>query len=340
MRSFLFQLGLRLVILTAICAICASIHWPIDYYTNIPRGTSYGKLSWIYNAMDSSKVGHQTNVFVGSSICLNSVNDSLMNELDTSEANYINLGLPHTCFALAYEVLEEMVQRGIRPKKVYLCLKSDAMAKDIHQMYPLVADAGDMVESIPEGNVLAGQSLLKRMAWNQHYWSQAYKFHALDTAYLRPSNYGFRPLAPRDSQAVEQYYATYAAFNSKQLEVIEKMRGGEGVNWRLKVQLARLDWLNNAHFQRECVRKSMALLEEKQIDFDVIMYPNLVLQRQGGYALMQAYYHEVFPEISARGHRLIVPEGAYLRDASNWNDMNHLNSRGADQFTRELLSKL
>lgn len=340
MRSFLYQLGLRLVILTAICAICASIRWPMGYYINIPRGTSYGKLSWIYNAMDSSKVGHQTNVFLGSSICLNSVNDSLMNQLDTSEANYINWGLPHTCFALTYEVLEEMVERGIRPKKVYLCLKSDAMAKDIHQMYPLVADAGDMVESIPEGNVLAGQSLLKRMAWNQHYWSQAYKFHALDSAYLKHLNCGFRPLVPRDSLAVEKYYSTYAAVNSKQVDVIEKMRRGEGANWKLKVQLARLDWFNNAYFQRECMRKSMALLEKMQIDFDVIMYPNLVLQRQGRTQVMQDYFHEVFPEIRAQGHRLIVPNGPYLLDASKWNDTNHLNSRGASLFTRELLSKL
>lgn len=340
MKSFLYQLFLRVVIMAAVLAFWATIHWPKDFYVNIPKGTSYGKLSWIYNAMNSARVGHETSIFLGSSICLNSVNDSLMNALDTTGADYVNLGLPHTCFALGYEVLEEMVERGIRPKKVYLCLKSDAMAIDIHKMYPLVADAGDMLESIPEGNVLALQSLMKRMAWNQHYWSRAYKFHVLDSAYLKHSNYGFRPLVPRDSVDVEKYYSTYAAVNSKQVEVIEKMQSGEGGDWRLKVQLARLDWFNNAYFQRESVRKSMALLEKMQIDFDVIMYPNLVLQRQGRSQVMQDYFHAIFPEIRAHGHRLIVLDGPYLLDASKWNDTNHLNSRGANLFTRELLSKL
>ncbi len=332
---------LRLFAMAVVCAIWAAVRWPSDYYPSIPRGTSYGKLSWIYSAMDAQKVNPETRVFLGSSICMNSVNDSLLNVLDTTNANYVNLGLPHTCFALVYEVLEEMVvQRGLKPQKVYLCLKANSMAVDIHKLYPLVADAGDMVQSIPEGNVYAVQSLFKRIAWNHHYLTRFYKYESMNALDTSHSDYGFRALLPRDSAAVEKHYTTYAADNSQHFDLIEGLNRGEREGWKWELQLAKVDVLDNAYFQRQSIRKSMALLTAMDIDFDVIMYPNLVLQRQGRKKVMEDYYHSIFPEIKAGGHELIVLDGDYLRNASYWNDLNHLNSRGANLFTRELLLRL
>ncbi len=341
MRKFLIKLGIRLSIMAVICGAYGWIKWSPDYYASIPFGTSYGKLEWIHNKLKSNAVKDGSVIFLGSSICMNSVNDSLLGEWDSTDLKYHNLGLPHTCYAIVHEVLEDIVEvRGIQPKKVYLCLKSDAIAINIHKMYPLAADASDILESVGQGNVLAGQTYFKRIAWNNNFFTRSFKLKTLDSTYISASNYGFRYHLPIDSLESEKNYKRQSVISTPNFDAIEKVNNGESPNWKLQLLLFHLDWLENVHFQKECVRNSIALLERLGIEYDIILYPNLVLHRQQRVQVMLDYYYRTFPEIKANGHEIIYFDGDYLGNAKYWVDMNHLNKDGAELLTKELFEKI
>jgi hypothetical protein len=341
MKDFLLKLSWRLAVMLCVATAWAWIKWPLNYYTEIPQGTSYAKISWVGKYLAQHPTLEQTEVFLGSSICFNGINDSLLNAQAATGKKYVNFGLPHSCNAITFELLKEMVMaQKRRPEKVYLCLKSDAIPLNIHNMYPLIATGHHITSSAADLNVYAAQSTFKRAAWNINYGTEIYKYNPIDSTKIIQSNYGYRPSPTIDSLESEKLYKKFYAFNADNFKVIEKLNKGATPDWKLQFMLTRLDYVNNVKFQRECFKKSILLLEEYNIAYDVIMYPNFVLQRDFSNEVMVDYYNGIYPEIKKFGHSIIAFDGAYLTDATSWNDMNHLNYRGAASLTEEFLQEV
>jgi len=340
MQLFLKKLAIRLIILCSVIAAWSAWNWSDEYYAELPNGTNYTKYTWIMENLKTERDWTKTEVFMGSSICLNSINDSLLNDLDSTETRYLNLGVPHTCNAIMYELLEEMIEeKGIRPAKVYLCLKSDATPLKIHNLYPMLADAGDMYSSMGDGNVFAIQSLAKRMGWNTHYFTRSVKRRIFFDQFMVKSDFGHRHLTPIDSLSTEREYKKFYAMTKANFEAIDRNNQGVPPNLKLKLLLAKLNWLENAKYQKQAFRNCMTLLNQHQIPFEIIMYPNFILQRINGNATMLAHYDREFPEIQATGHEIITFDGEYLKSANNWIDMNHLNYTGSELLTRRLFEQ-
>ncbi|MFM7731344.1 MAG: hypothetical protein ACKO6L_09915, partial [Flavobacteriales bacterium] len=107
------------VVLTCLAGVVFMLPLPSSYYFGIARKTEYSKLSWVHDRLTVDSSWENTIAFVGSSICLNGINDSLLNLWDSSSTSYVNLGITHSCFAMTDVVLEDMIlEQKIKPKKV------------------------------------------------------------------------------------------------------------------------------------------------------------------------------------------------------------------------------
>jgi len=289
--------------------------------------------------MEQQQDWSNTVVFLGSSLCLNDINDSLLNVWDTTEKRYVNLGFPHTCNAIVCEVLEELiVEKKKRPAKVYLALKADTEPDGIHSLYPLIADAGDINESFADQNVLALESILKRMAWNTNYFTQAIKKNNFEADRVMVSEYGIRNPPEADSSEVERIFTKHKRWMTAVFEEMERKNKGQVEPIKSQLMAWKNNWLGNRKFQDDCLRRSIALLEENKIPYDLILYPNLVLQRRGGAEHVKEYYYRKFCQGRTSNPVIIDFGGEYLKEPGYWVDVNHLSSKGADQLTWDFYS--
>ena len=110
-KRFVAKMAVRAAVLGALCTLVFYVPLSREYYFSILKYSDYSKISWIENKLNETQNLDSTVVFVGSSICLNGVNDSLLNALDTSSTQYLNLGMTHTCFAIIDALLEDMLER-------------------------------------------------------------------------------------------------------------------------------------------------------------------------------------------------------------------------------------
>ncbi|MFM7727691.1 MAG: hypothetical protein ACKO7B_13375, partial [Flavobacteriales bacterium] len=81
-------------------------------------------------------------------------------------------------------------------------------------------------------------------------------------------------------------------------------------------------------------------LNEKNIPFDIIVYPNLVSARMEKQDIMANYIRRTFPSIDYNQHRIITANDTAFANARYYNDMNHMNPDGAELLSRYIYSKL
>jgi hypothetical protein len=341
MKTFAKKILFRIVLLTIVVSALFAMKLPRSYYFSIPEKTDFSKMTWIENKLNATPNLDSTVVFMGSSICFNGINDSLMNAWDTSSTEYINLGLTHTCYAIIDALLENMVvDRNLRPKKVLLCFKGDAMARNIHNMYSLVAESDQIIHSVADGNMLFVPSFLKRASWNVNAATRFFKHDDGDERMIFHSNYGFEPQRVRDSVEVEKIYKRLKAGSEANFASIEQEAKGGPQSFKLKLLLAKVDYLENVKFQRNQFEKSAALLDKYGIDYDIILYPNMISARMEKEYLMADYIKRTFKNIDYSKHEVITVNDPAFKDATNFVDMNHLNPKGAAVLTKIIYEKL
>ncbi len=341
MKTFLKKSLFRLLIFMVLLALVFFIRLPRSYYFSIPEKTDFSKMTWIENKLNATESFDNTIVFVGSSITFNGINDSLLNAWDTTSTQYLNLGITHTCYAIVDAMLENIIiDRKLHPKKVMLCFKGDAMARNIHNMYSLVADSEQILTSAADGNMLFVPSFLKRASWNTHALTHYFKLDEGDEKERFVSNYGFDPQRVRDSIEVEKIYTRLKAGSEANFNSIEQEAKGGPQSLKLRLLLTKIDYMENIKFQRKSFERSAALLDKYGIDYDILLYPNLISARLEKSYLMADYIKRTFTGIDFTKHSVITVTDPAFKNASLYVDMNHLNPKGAEKLTEVVYGEL
>jgi|688.fasta_scaffold14538_9 hypothetical protein len=337
LRKFLGRAFAFLILL----GIVFAFELPRQYYFSIPEKSSFSKITWIEKKLNNTKNLDNNVIFVGSSICMNGINDSLLNAWDTSGTSYLNLGQSHTCFAIIDVLIDNIVlERKLKPKKVMLCFKGDAMASLIHTMYPAAADEKKILNSTLQCNTFVIPSILKHASWNTNYVTRAFKFDDGDTTKIFTGEYGFEPQGYRDSAAVETIYKRLKAGSEANFAAIEQETKGAPQGLKTKLFLTKVDIMENVKFQRNSFANTAKTLDQHNIDYDIILYPNMISARMNKPHLMADYIRHTFKEIDYSKHRIIFMEDSTFKDARMFTDMNHLNPKGAEALTRLVYEEL
>jgi hypothetical protein len=158
---------------------------------SIPKGSVCSKIPWDFRQLESKRITENTRLFIGSSLCKTGINDSLMEARDTSAAQFLNFGVSHGRNAISTFILRKTIaERGNRPHKVYLCLKSDSRPTGIHRMYGVIADRSEILGTIPFRNIRFMECFFKRFSWNVNTVTGIYKMNTHDDHMIHQSNYG------------------------------------------------------------------------------------------------------------------------------------------------------
>jgi len=337
LKLFLRKSLVRMIAFLAVAIAVFFIRLPREYYFSIPEKSSFSKITWNENRLNTIDNLDNTVVFVGSSICLNGINDSLLNTLDSTGTTYLNLGQSHTCFAITDVLLDNIVlDRKLHPKKVMLCFKGDAMASLIHSMYPVTASSQKILQSAGDYNTFLLPQILKRISWNVNYLTEKVKFDDRDHLKIFKSNYGFEPQRYRDSSEVEVIYQRLKVGSEANFRSIEQTTQGVQHGIKTKLFLTKVDYMENVKYQRTVFERSARMLDEHGIDYDIILYPNMISARMNKPHLMADYIKHTFKGIDYSKHDIIFMTDTAFTDARNYADMNHLNPTGAELLTRKV----
>jgi hypothetical protein len=340
-KRFVAKLTGRMLLLAIICLCIFFIPISRSYYTGLMEYSDYSKINWIETKLDHTQSLDSTVVFVGSSICLNGINDSLLNALDTTNTEYLNLGMTHTCFAIIDALLEDMLERRqLHPKKVILCFKGNAMARNIHNMYPAYASPSLILSSAAQHNTFYFPSILKRISWNVHYLTRSFKLNEADYSKGFNSTYGFKPLEYIDTEKVEKSYRNQRAGSEANFNAIQSENEGNARSTKTQLILAYTDMNENVSYQRHMFERAANRLDKHGIPYDIIVYPNLVSARMEKQDIMANYVRRTFPSIDYSNHRIITANDTAFANARYYNDMNHMNPDGAEMLTRYIYQQL
>jgi hypothetical protein len=338
LRLFVKQISLRLILLVVVLLLLFFLPVKRSYYNQLLAESDYSKISWNENKLNATNNMDNTVLFMGSSICLNGVNDSLMNQWDTTNTEFINMAVSHTCFALSEVILEDMlVNRKLRPKHVYLCFKGDAMASQIHNMYPLVASPLQIAESIRYGNFLYLPSMLKHISWNINTVSRFFKYSSADASKRFNSSYGYSPLKKRSLEYVEKNYSNNRIGSEANFNAIDRYNKNIAMPLKSKITVIKADVTENIYFQRKMFSQSAKLLDEYKIPYDIIIYPNMISARMGRPDIMENYVRKKFTDIDFNQHEIVTITDTAFANAAYFADINHLNTDGAELLSSILL---
>lgn len=340
-KRFVGALAVRLGVLALLCTLVFYIPLPRTYYFSLLKYSDYSKINWIESKLNATPSLDSTVVFVGSSICLNGINDSILNALDTSSTQYLNLGMTHTCFAIIDALLEDMLERReLRPKKVMLCFKGDAMARYIHTMYPVQATPGHIQTSAFQFNTQYIPSFLKRVAWNIHSLTQTSKYIPQEEGKEFTSSYGFKPQTFNSIDKVEKSYRNLRQGSETNFNAIQGENEGRSLPFKSKLMLAYTDVTQNVIYQRTMFERSAKRLDDLHIPYDIIVYPNLVSARMDKQEIMANYVRRTFSSIDFSKHQVIAANDTAFANAKYYVDMNHLNPDGAALLTHYVYDQL
>lgn len=330
----------RAAIIAFVALLIFFLPLPKKYYTHLTQHTDYSKIDWVENRLNEVQELGDKELFVGSSICMNGINDSILNQ-GNPDGKYINLGFTHTCFAITDALIDDIIQRRRqKPKMVYLCIKGDAIPTKIHNMYPLYASPNHIAESVTFGNTYALASALKKVSWNIHYLSSSFKYKNKSLQKNFNSRFGYNALPFHDVAEVEQIYQRNVTQAEKSMKATEAIIRGHPMPWRHHLSRFYFDVFDNLYFQKNIFAQTAKRLEEANIPYRFIQYPNLITARMGKPQIMSQYFQSILPQIDFGKHPIIIPEDSAFANASYYNDMNHLNPRGAEMFTRYIAEKI
>ena len=313
---------------------------PKKYYTSLTQHTDYSKIDWVENRLDEISDLSSKELFVGSSICMNGINDSLLNQ-GNPDGKYINLGFTHTCFAITDALIDDILhRRQQKPAMVYLCIKGDALPTRIHNMYPLFATPSHIIASLAQGNTYWLAAILKKTSWNIHYLSSSFKYKNQTSQKNFESPYGYHPSRYADVAEVEKLYQRHVATSEKTLLVTDALMNGQPTPWRHYLTRFYFNLFENIQFQKNIFALTAKRLEEANIPYRFIQYPNLVSARMGRPDIMSRYFQMINPQIDFVEHPIILPDDTAFANARYYNDMNHLNPAGAAMLTRYIEGKI
>jgi hypothetical protein len=338
MRRFIKILLGRILIVLIVVAACFAIKLNDGYYWYLPEGTAYNKIPWIYRTASDGKLDERYEIFLGSSICKSAIDDRLMTEMDSTGKVYLNFGVNHSCNALTEIVLERLIKTWKnKPGKIYLCLKTDARPVNIHQMYPIVAHADEILESALEGNTQAAGSFFRHASWNIYAATKTWKMDTFDDSLVQRSPWGLSTSHKIDTAYVLSLEKSGKQATQNLMEFVNTVNGaGSKASMMRKLSQLKMRVWDNMDFQDISFLNTAQKLDAAEIPYDVVLYPNFAVTRFNGQRSVESHYYTLYPEIDWTQHKIIALQSEDLKKPQYWEDLNHLNEEGARIFSSAL----
>ncbi len=338
---FLRNVGIRIFFLLILMTLFFVLPIPRAYYFSTMERTIHSKLSWVWEKLSETESFDKTIVFVGSSVCFYGIDDELLSTTDTTGMSYLNFGVVHHCNDISDVILREMIERrGLKPNKVILCLKSDALARDVHHMYPLAAHTSEILETLPNGNTQFIPTVLKRIAWNTNYFTGNFKFDTGEDSLIFSGAYGFEAQTPVDSSQMEKKYNAQHTGMESVFSFLQTEARSSSPGIKNKLLAAKRSYVDNEYFQNKIFAQSAQLLDQHEIEYSILLYPNFAASRAGKEEAMVAYAQMHLSSIDFKKHPILVIKDKRLSNASSWVDMNHLSMEGAAIFSNKVRETL
>jgi hypothetical protein len=342
MKVFLKKLTIRAGFILILLVIIFSIQLPSSYYLSIPEGSVYSKIPWDFRQIDAKRIDESTRLFIGSSLCETGINDSLMEAIDTSSAQFLNFGVSHGCNAISTFILRKTIaEGGNRPHKVYLCLKSDSRPTGIHRMYGVIADRSEILGTIPFRNIRFMECFFKRFSWNINSLTGVYKMNTHDSNMIHHSNYGQVQMDHNESRDIAKLHKTKIPQMQELARFMKASKGRhEPGGFMRKLSNWKMDYLDNMYFQDEKFLESTKILGEAGVDYDIILYPNYTAVQLNEEQSIIDFYKQLYADIDFNQHQIICVHSDSLKNPLLWQDLNHFNNEGSAVYSRLLLPLL
>lgn len=338
---FAARFCIKIVLFGVVCVIIFFIQLPRHYYLDLVGSSAHSKIRWNDAKLNSMSSLDSATIFLGSSICMNGINDSLLNTWNGSKDKYINMGISGPCYALESSFIADILERRkLRPERVLLCFKGDAFGSQIHCMYAIVAKTREIIESIRFGNTHYLANIFQRIAWNLNFVTRHLKFHSGGEKSIENSPFGFVAKKPKDSIIVENLYASVKTDTEMNLNALKLRSEGQELPWKSRIYVTIIDVIKNYHFQRNMFARMTEHLDKHSIPYDILIYPNLVSARLNQSEIMANYIKHTFKAIDYSKHRVIAANDTAFGNSRYYVDMNHLNARGAELYTHCIYNEL
>jgi len=207
-------------------------------------------------------------------------------------------------------------------------------------MYPAQASTSHILQSATAFNTQFFPSFLKRVSWNVHSITHLTKYEQTDPEKEFISSYGFKPQNTLAVEKVEKSYKNLRTGSEANFNAIQNQNEGNDLPLKSKVSVALTDVTQNILYQRSIFERSAQRLDDLNIPYDILVYPNLVSARMEKQGIMANYVKRTFTGIDFDNHRVIAVTDTAFSNARYYVDMNHLNPKGADLLTNFVYNEL
>lgn len=307
-----------------------------EFIISKTEGTNFEKVAWNISVIENNpeKIKGST-VFLGPSLVLNGINDSL---LSLNNIKSVNLAVNH----LGNESMLFMVNRikKLAPKEIVL-FKNETPVLRSHQLAPLLFKSSELYKSGQGINFYFFEHLFKRLKFVPEY---------LIWTYLKDGKIEYKPTNEFGVRLNESMHSGYEKLKKQSFNTDETLNlyqngfkySHEKESSLTKVNASKREMLDyfwyetnlyNSNSQNHFFKSIKETCLDSKIKCSMIYIPKIKDLRTD-YSYKRSFYREVDSDLE------VYKIGSYemLDDSTFWSDYQHLSNKGSTVFTNALIS--
>ncbi len=281
--------------------------YPEGFAYHFIEGDCYNHGAWIFDRIARNSTPIDV-AFIGSSHTIHAFQEKKMEELLCSNDHLVNLGYCRSGRNFEYLLLKMLLEH--KSPGVIVIEVHEAETKNSHDIFPYLADAGDLFFSPTLLNRDYFSDIYHGALARLEYFKSKYIFHGkIPVPVTELYGYGPDNRTATCNELTENISAWQKRFQRFEPEVTEKIQ--------MKYPFAYLS-------------KMISMVKEKNIKLIFVYLPEYGSKlKKLKYA---GYYQSAGP--------LLFPPQTILDDPANWMDGSHLNDKGAGLLSEWMAKKL
>lgn len=338
MKKFTINTVLFILCFLSISLILSEIKFSNEFIISKTKDTNFEKLAWNIHLIENNPESIKGSiVFLGPSLVLNGINDSLLN---SNKIKSVNLAVNHLGNESMLFILNKI--KTLSPKEVIL-FKNQTPVLRTHQLSPLLFSSLELFNSGQSINFYFFEHLLKRLKFVSEYLTWTY-FKTNKQIYQPNNRFGVRlnnNICSNYSKIRSQSFTTDETLNLYQNNYTyssEKENQSKLIKLNtFKRKILDYLWyktnLYNSRSQELFLRQIKTLCNKTKIKCSMIYIPKVKDLKQE-YIYNRNYYRQIDsdPEV------YLIDNYRQLDDSTLWADYQHLSKKGSMAFTNMLIS--
>ncbi|MCL6266240.1 hypothetical protein [Flagellimonas myxillae] len=350
MKRYLRDLLIISVLTLVGCFLLSQKHYSDDFLIHKTIDTHYKKVAWNITLLNErSEVLNGSTVFLGSSIVQGGVNDSILN---AQGIKAVNMGVPHNGNELGLYFQKRVLEKA-NPKKI-IYLKGKIPYKGLHKLTPLLYTSSELFEIGQTFNLDYINFVFKKVKLSLEYF-----FYQLGdqedygelTEFLDQlngqvntenviSNVTYNDVLNQKGASVnDENFNLYLNGYLYQREQQDSKNVQRLKIWKRKAVEMYFgnNFLFNQSNQEKFLAEAIEACRSNKIGVEKLYIPILIDVGQN-----KGYIRNNFrPSSTDEKVELIQLENLdFLRQIEYWEDRDHLNHLGAQEFTKKIVPLL